>query len=259
MTEDLKYRTIVADPPWRFANRTGRSAPEYRKKHRYQTMDLETICAMGPQVLETAADGSHLYLWVPTALLNWGLQTMAAWGWDFKTSIYWHKVTGYGISDRSGMGFYYRNVIEPCLFGTRGKVRTLLRNVPNIIHAPKTGHSRKPDAFYSIVERMSPGPYLELFARQERKNWAQWGDQAPAGGVILITTHPGILPTWRDTIGGVVTRRQGIMELPEIYREAETSAKVARAKHLGHRWKNQIRRTLQEHFKPAGYGRWAAA
>ncbi|MFN4165206.1 MAG: MT-A70 family methyltransferase [Ferrovibrio sp.] len=173
------YRTILADPPWQFANRTGKMAPEHRRLSRYSTMSLDDIAAM--PVAATTADTAHLYLWVPNALLPDGLKILEAWGFKYKSNIVWHKVRKDGGSDGRGVGFYFRNVTELVLFGVKGKnARTLApgRTQVNLLSTRKREHSRKPDEFYDIVEACSPGPYLELFARGTRKGWASWGNQA---------------------------------------------------------------------------------
>ena len=103
-----KFATIYADPPWRFQNRTGKVAPENKKLNRYETMDLEAIKAM--PVSEIAANKSHLYLWVPNALLPDGLEVMKAWGFEYKGNIVWEKVRKDGMPDGRGVGFYFRNV-----------------------------------------------------------------------------------------------------------------------------------------------------
>jgi len=113
-----KFRTILADPPWRFANRTGKMAPEHRRLSRYGTMEIEEIKAL--PVVEFADKPSHLYLWVPNALLKEGLEVMKAWGYEYKTNLIWHKVRQDGGSDGRGVGFYFRNVTELVLFGVRG-------------------------------------------------------------------------------------------------------------------------------------------
>lgn len=175
-----RFSTILADPPWRFANRTGKMAPEHKRLSRYETMSIEEICAL--PVGEAARERAHLYLWVPNALLPWGLQAMAAWGFTYKSNIVWHKVRKDGGSDGRGVGFYFRNVTELLLFGVRGSgARTLApgRRQTNIIVSRKREHSRKPDEQYAIIERCSPGPYLELFARHERDEWTAWGNEAP--------------------------------------------------------------------------------
>ena len=131
-------------------------------------------------VAEHATEPAHLYLWVPNALLPWGLQVMDAWGFKYKGNIVWYKVRKDGGPDGRGVGFYFRNVTELLLFGTRGKMRTLApgRSQVNILATRKREHSRKPSATYSLIERCSPGPYLELFARERMKGWVQWGLEA---------------------------------------------------------------------------------
>ena len=170
-----KFATILADPPWRFQNRTGKVAPEYVRLRRYETMSIEEICAL--PVAKHAQTPSHLYLWVPNALLPWGLRVMEAWGFDYKANVVWYKVRKDGGPDGRGVGFYFRNVTELLLFGTRGKMRTLApgRRQVNILATRKREHSRKPSAIYGLIQRCSPGPYLELFARERPPDWEQWG------------------------------------------------------------------------------------
>lgn len=174
-----KFGTILADPPWQFQNRTGKVAPEHKRLNRYDTLTLEDIKAL--PVVAGAADVAHLYLWVPNALLPYGLAVMEAWGFQYKSNVVWHKIRKDGGPDGRGVGFYFRNVTELILFGIRGKnARTLSagRRQVNFLATRKREHSRKPDEQYSIIESCSPGPYLELFARGERKHWVSWGNQA---------------------------------------------------------------------------------
>ena len=175
---DQQFRTILADPPWRFANRTGKMAPEHRRLHRYQTMDLEDIKALPVRQLRDAT--AHLYLWVPNALLYEGLAVMTAWGFTYKSNIIWQKIRKDGGPDGRGTGFYFRNVTEILLFGIHGKMRTgpAGRRQVNILSTMKREHSRKPDEQYDLIEKCSPGPYLELFARGNCPGWTVWGDQA---------------------------------------------------------------------------------
>jgi N6-adenosine-specific RNA methylase IME4 len=178
-TAGRKFGTILVDPPWQFNNRTGKIAPEHKRLSRYDTMTLDGIKEMPLQ--QTAADVSHLYLWVPNALLPDGLAVMEAWGFRYKTNLVWHKIRKDGGSDGRGVGFYFRNVTELLLFGIRGKnARTLDagRRQVNYLCSRKREHSRKPDEQYAIIEACSMGPYLELFARGERNGWASWGNQA---------------------------------------------------------------------------------
>ena len=176
-----KFATIYADPPWRFQNRTGKVAPEHKRLNRYGTMDLEEIKSM--PVEQIAAEKSHLYLWVPNALLPEGLEVMKSWGFEYKGNIVWEKVRKDGQPDGRGVGFYFRNVTEILLFGIKGtNNRTLdpARSQVNLIRTQKREHSRKPDEIIPIIERCSPGPFIELFARGDRDGWAMWGNQADA-------------------------------------------------------------------------------
>lgn len=176
---DKRFRTILADPPWQFQNRTGKMAPEHRRLSRYETMSLADIQAM--PVADLLDDAAHLYLWVPNALLPEGIRTLESWGFKYKSNIIWHKVRKDGGSDGRGVGFYFRNVTEVVLFGVKGKnARTLAagRRQVNLLATRKREHSRKPDELYDIIEACSPGPYLELFARGARRNWQVWGNEA---------------------------------------------------------------------------------
>ena len=174
-----RFGTILADPPWQFQNRTGKVAPEHRRLSRYSTMSLRQIKEL--PVAVAAAPVSHLYMWVPNALLPDGLEVMKSWGFNYKSNLVWHKIRKDGGSDGRGVGFYFRNVTEILLFGVRGKhARTLQpgRTQVNFLATRKREHSRKPDEQYRLIESCSPGPRLELFARGNRANWVAWGNQA---------------------------------------------------------------------------------
>ena len=197
------YGTILADPPWRFSNRTGKVAPEHKRLNRYETLSLEEIKEI--PVALAAGEKSHLYLWVPNALLQEGLEVMKAWGFHYKSNIVWHKVRKDGGPDGRGVGFYFRNTTELILFGIRGRVRTLQpgRSQVNIIRTRKQEHSRKPDELYEIIERCSKGPFLEIFARGKRNGWDVFGNQAEGYNIEWETyknnsqanhkKHPSIL------------------------------------------------------------------
>jgi N6-adenosine-specific RNA methylase IME4 len=172
------YSTILADPPWRFLNRTGKVAPEHKRLNRYGTLPLDEIKEIPVHLVSNK--NAHLYLWVPNALLKEGLEVMEAWGFKYKANIIWHKVRKDGGPDGRGVGFYFRNTTEILLFGIRGSMRTLQpgRTQVNILRTQKQEHSRKPDETYNLIESCSPGPYLELFARGKRENWDVFGNQA---------------------------------------------------------------------------------
>ena len=185
-----KFRTVLADPPWRFQNSTGKVAPEHKRLSRYGTMTLGAIKDL--PVSHVAADVAHLYLWVPNALLPDGIEVLRAWGFQYKSNIVWHKVRKDGGSDGRGVGFYFRNVTELVLFGVRGKnARTLApgRRQVNLFATRKREHSRKPDEQYEIIGACSPGPYLEMFARGVRSGWTVWGNQADDGYELTWNTY----------------------------------------------------------------------
>lgn len=192
------FGTILADPPWQFQNRTGKVAPEHKRLRRYCTMTFDEIRAM--PIPFHAAEKSHLYLWCPNALLEEGLSVMRAWGFTYKTNIVWYKVRKDGGPDGRGVGFYFRNVTELLLFGTRGKLRTLKpgRTQVNLFRTRKQEHSRKPDEAYDIMEACSPGPFLELFARERRDGWVQWGDE--------LDTYLHTRPTYKAYNGHALQR-----------------------------------------------------
>jgi N6-adenosine-specific RNA methylase IME4 len=197
--EDQKFKTILADPPWQFQNRTGKVAPEHKRLNRYATMSLDSIKSI--PVSEVADETSHLYLWVPNALLPEGLEVMKAWGFQYKANIVWEKVRKDGGPDGRGVGFYFRNVTELLLFGVRGSnARTLApaRSQVNLLRTQKREHSRKPDEIFDIIEQCSSGPYLELFARGQRDGWVLWGNEA----------NIEYVPDW-PTYGSVQKARAG--------------------------------------------------
>jgi N6-adenosine-specific RNA methylase IME4 len=166
-------------------------APEHQRLARYGTMSLAEIEAL--PVADVCDARAHLYLWVPNALLAEGMSVMAAWGFSYKTNLVWFKTRKDGGPDGRGVGFYFRNVTELVLFGVRGRDnRTLApgRRQVNLIAERKREHSRKPEQLHEIVERCSPGPYLELFARSKRPGWQVWGDEV-TGDVTLPVPSAG--------------------------------------------------------------------
>lgn len=200
---DRRFTTVLADPPWRFMNRTGKVSPEHIRLSRYNTMPTDEIAAM--PVARILNPTAHLYLWVPNALLPDGLKVLSAWGFEYKSNLVWHKIRQDGGSDGRGVGFYFRNVTEILLFGVRGKnARTLApgRRQVNYLATRKREHSRKPDEQYKIIEDCSPGPYLELFARGTRPNWVAFGNQA----------NDQYEPTWRTYVHNSAAERRIMAE-----------------------------------------------
>ncbi|MBA2775481.1 MAG: DNA methyltransferase [Chloroflexia bacterium] len=253
---DGGFKTILADPPWRFANRTGKVAPEHRRLDRYSTLELEDICAL--PVASSAAVNAHLYLWAPNALLPHGLRVLEAWGFRYVSNIVWAKRRKDGGPDGRGVGFYFRNVTEILLFGVRGSMRTLQpgRSQVNMIETRKREHSRKPDEQYGLIESCSPGPYLELFARHASPGWTAWGDEADetieprgqvhpgyAGGPIqvpLLASHVRVSDATADALGAELRRHyesgRSIRDL-----SLETSYSITRVRSLLHRADTTLR------------------
>jgi N6-adenosine-specific RNA methylase IME4 len=164
MKRDLRARTLIADPPWK-----GNGA----EKH-YLTMRLEAIEAMGQPLQKLLADDAHCWLFVTNHSLPDGLAVLAAWGFQYRNVLTWTK-------SRMGTGHYLRNTTEHVLFGTRGtNSPVLFRAQGTWIFAPTQLHSQKPAEFQSIVRRVSPGPYLELFARRRpptNDDYFVWGNE----------------------------------------------------------------------------------
>jgi N6-adenosine-specific RNA methylase IME4 len=172
-----RYRTIVADPPWRYAYRAHVRGINASAEDVYPTMTFSDIAAM--PIADLVAPDAHLYMWITNTKLfdvddGWTIpRIVEAWGFTYKTLLTWDK-TG-----PLGMGYYFRGRTEHVVFATKGKAPIpCAQREQNIIHAPNGAHSAKPDAFYDLVERVSPGPYLELFARRARFGWDYWGDQS---------------------------------------------------------------------------------
>jgi len=161
--EQPRYRTILADPPWDIEQQGGRGASQH-----YPLMTLETIKRL--RVQDVACDDAHLWLWVTNATLHAGREVMDAWGFTYKSCLTW-------VKPRLGLGVYLRNMTEHCLFGVRGKLPIQFKAQPSWLFAPLQEHSHKPEEQYAIIERCSPGPYLELFARRYTQGWDVWGNE----------------------------------------------------------------------------------
>ena len=171
------FRTILADPPWSVQQQGGRGAAQH-----YSLMSLKRIKAM--PISDLAASDAHLWLWVTNATLRDGYDVAEAWGFTVRSPLTWVKF-------RLGLGVYLRNSTEHLLFATRGKAPVKFRSQPTWINAPVQEHSRKPDEQYAIIERVSDGPYLELFARRRPPSlqpWSVWGNQIPSD--ITIQGYP---------------------------------------------------------------------
>lgn len=157
------YRTILADPPWNVEQTGARGAVGH-----YPLMTLQQITAM--PVRELAAADAHLWLWVTNATLRQGYDVAESWGFTVRSPLTWIKF-------RLGLGNYLRNSTEHLLFATRGRAPVQFRAQPTWLQAPVQDHSHKPEEQYALIERVSPGPYLELFARRHQPGWHAWGNE----------------------------------------------------------------------------------
>jgi len=187
-----RYRCIVVDPPWQFDQAWAtngkpflfygvegveppkRRAPSTIKPRgavaNYRVLPLEEIAAL-PIGSWAETEGAHIYIWTTNSFMVEAHDLMKAWGFRQKTILTW-------VKPKLGMGTYYRNNTEHVLFGVRPKSPVLRKDVRTAFVAPQRRHSEKPDTFYDIVESMSPGPYLDVFARKQRMGWDSWGDEA---------------------------------------------------------------------------------
>lgn len=169
------YRTIYADPPW--LERGGGKIKRGADRH-YDLMHTRDICALPVESL--VCPDAHLYLWVTNNFLPDGLQVMAAWGFRYVTCITWAK-------DKVGLGQYFRGMTEQLLFGVRGKpgYKTTAQGkrcqATTLINAPRGQHSTKPAHARQMIEHVSRGPFLELFARERVEGWDAWGNEVGGG------------------------------------------------------------------------------
>lgn len=184
------YRTVVADPPWRYNTKdiAGRNllADGIRRSagasshDRYGSMALDEIEAV--PVADWVESSAHLYLWTTNAFVCEAHDVARAWGFAPKTLITWGKVRASGEPSRK-MGYWYRSATEHVIFAVRGSLRLSIPSpAPSTLFLHRRlEHSVKPTAFYDMVELYSPGPYLDVFSRRDRPGWRTWGDQAGGG------------------------------------------------------------------------------
>jgi len=166
LQQGAKFPTVYADPPWPYSNTAARGAAE----NHYRTLTLDAIC--NEPVRQLAAKEAHLHLWTTNAFLREAFDVIQAWGFTYKSCLIW-------IKPQLGMGNYWRVSHEYLLLGVRGSLPFRDRTCQSWLAAPRTAHSRKPFAFRALIERVSPGPYLELYGREEHPNtnWTVYGNQ----------------------------------------------------------------------------------
>lgn len=163
-----RYATIVADPPWRYAS----AATKADAGKRYSTMSLGEIMALRDAVGALAAPDSHLWLWTTNAFIEEGYDVVRGWGFRPLTLLTWCK-------PQPGVGYYLRNNTEHCILASRGAPLVPEEKAMATWYVwPRGEHSAKPEAFYDLVEQVSPAPWVELFARRQRLGWDTWGNEA---------------------------------------------------------------------------------
>lgn len=189
----MKFKTIIADPPWPYDNRDGpRAAPEHRPNSwntactgsapRYGSMTMDELKAL--KVRDAAEAPAHLYLWTTNSFMVEAHDLARSWGFVPKTIVTWGKMKPDGKPSMK-TGYYFRGATEHILFAVRGSLRLIGPAAPTLFLSPRLPHSVKPGWFYDLVEEQSPSPYLEMFARSPRLGWSSWGNQAPEMGISL--------------------------------------------------------------------------
>jgi N6-adenosine-specific RNA methylase IME4 len=175
----MRYRVLVADPPWVFADTLpgkGRGAAKH-----YRVLTIADICAFPlPPLLADC----WLFLWRPATHQQEALTVARAWGFvGAPSELIWRKMTLDGARVRIGMGRGFRNAHETCLVFKRGRPERLSASLPSIFDAPRGAHSSKPDRFYELVDAFAPKPVAELFARRQWPGWTCVGDQMPSAAL----------------------------------------------------------------------------
>jgi len=170
----VKFKTIWADPPWRYRKKRTGGTWKSGAGQKYRTMTVRQIKAL--PVDQIAARDAHLILWTTVPLLKSAYEVMEAWGFEDKTIFFWVKLDP-DLSGRLGLGHWFRGVVEPCIIGSRGEARAFHLQVPNILFMRPEGHSRKPAAFWDLIEPVTTGPKIELFSREPRNGWTCLGKE----------------------------------------------------------------------------------
>ena len=164
-----KYKVIYADPPWDYRNKKTGGSMISGAASKYSTMTLGEICSL--PVSDITDENSVLFLWVTCPMQDEGMQVMKAWGYKYKTKIYWRKIMSLG------MGFWFRGQVEECWLGIKGNIKAFRLQIPNFIQTKALRHSQKPEEMRKIIEMTGLSPRIELFARQKTENWDAWGNE----------------------------------------------------------------------------------
>ncbi len=163
---NARFATVYADPPWEYDNQASRGAAA----NHYRTLNVEAIKSM--PVKRLCTENAHLHLWTTNAFLWAAAEIIEAWGFTYKSCFVW-------IKPQLGMGNYWRVSHEFLLLGVRGRLPFADNMQRSWLLSRRRQHSRKPYAVRELIEKVSPGPYLELFGREElpASDWTVFGDQ----------------------------------------------------------------------------------
>jgi N6-adenosine-specific RNA methylase IME4 len=187
MEHQKKYKTILADPPWKYGKGWGWGAGEY-----YNLMSLEDIKNL--PVNNLAEENAHLYLWCPNGMIPQGLEVMQSWGFKFKTILTW-------VKNRSIFGYYFKGQSEQILFGVKGKLAPQDRKQVTILNGVVRNHSRKPDEQYGVIEKISPAPRIELFARHKKQGWDCFGNEVDSDVQLIAKSKTqGATPSFNKDL-----------------------------------------------------------
>jgi N6-adenosine-specific RNA methylase IME4 len=169
----VKYRTLVVDPPWVVdaGPRSLHDPHEATRPLKYATMPVAAIAAL--PVRHIADQDAHLYLWTINAYVDAAYAIARGWGFTPSTLLVWAKAP-----KGRGLGGAFATATEYVLFARRGSLPALTHVDRNWWQWSRREHSAKPEHFYDLVEQVSPGPYVELFARRHRLQWDVWGDES---------------------------------------------------------------------------------
>lgn len=221
------FKVILADPPWTYLTRSDKGR---ERSPEYNVMSLDDIKAL--PVKQLAAKDCVLFMWIIDSHLALAMDVVKAWGFTYKTvGFYWEKLNQDG-SPFTGMGFWTRANPEQCWYGldteseepghqwllsTTGNPKRIGKDVPRLIRSPRREHSRKPDELFPRIERLCPGPYVELFSRESRPGWSHWGDEAGR----FDGPSPSEDAIWNETVQALIG------DPPKVTRRSRLPADLA--------------------------------
>jgi len=164
-----EYQIIYADPPWEYRNKNTGGSMKSGASAKYATMSVSDIRAL--PIYKIASANCACFLWITVPLLPEGLSVLSAWGFEYKTAIFWRKIMSLG------MGYWFRGQVEICVLGIMGKVKAFRIQKPNFVQSKVGYHSEKPTEIRRLIEETGLIPRIELFARQKVNGWDCWGNE----------------------------------------------------------------------------------